>query len=194
MNNQQKRIKIFDIVSIALFSVIIAICSWIAIPFTIPFTLQTFAIFLTLLVLGGKKGILAIVLYLVLGIIGIPVFSNFTGGLGVIMGPTGGYIVGFLFLGLIYMLITFFSKKIGGIVIGLIVGLIVCYLFGTLWFTFGYTGNANKMTFWTSLSLCVVPFIIPDLIKMIVAILIAVKIKKYLATASNKYQEEKHEN
>lgn len=185
MNNQHQRIKIFDIVSIALFAVVIAVCSWITIPFTIPFTLQTFAIFLVLLVLGGKKGMITIVLYLVLGIIGIPVFSNFVGGVGVIIGPTGGYILGFIFIGLIYLVITIFSKKLVSAIIALVIGLMVCYLFGTLWFTFGYLGNDQPMSFWTASSLCVLPFIIPDLVKLTLAVLISLRIKKYLAPTNN---------
>ena len=81
---------------IALFAVIIAICSWVTIPFyVVPFTLQTLGIFLTLRFLGSKRGTVAIAVYLVLGALGVPVFAGFTGGIGRLLGPTGGYLVGF---------------------------------------------------------------------------------------------------
>ncbi|MEI3229118.1 MAG: biotin transporter BioY [Lachnospiraceae bacterium] len=93
------RNKTRDMVYIAIFAVLIAICSWISIPTTVPFTLQTFAVFLAVGVLGGKRGTLSILIYLLLGAIGVPVFAGFTGGIGIVLGTTGGYIIGFLFSG-----------------------------------------------------------------------------------------------
>ena len=93
-----------DIVEIALMAVIITICSWIAIPLTVSFTLQTFAIYFALKVSGGKKGLIAIILYILLGIIGVPVFTGFKAGLSAIAGPTGGYIIGFIFIGVLYLI------------------------------------------------------------------------------------------
>ena len=93
------RSKTYDMVCIAVFAVIIAICSWISIPATVPFTLQTFAIFLTVGVLGGKKGSLAVLVYILLGAVGVPVFAGFSAGIGILFGNTGGYIVGFLEIG-----------------------------------------------------------------------------------------------
>ena len=72
-----------------------------SIPTTVPFTLQTCAVFLAVGVLGGKRGTLSILIYLLLGAIGVPVFAGFTGGIGIVLGTTGGYIIGFLFSGLI---------------------------------------------------------------------------------------------
>ena len=87
------RNKTLDMVYIALFAVLIAICSWISIPTSIPFTLQTFGIFVTVGVLGGKRGSFAVFIYLLLGAIGVPVFAGFSGGMGVLLGTTGGYII-----------------------------------------------------------------------------------------------------
>ena len=92
------KIKTLNLVYIALFAVLIVICSWISIPTLVPFTLQTFAIYLTVLLLGWKRGLGAILVYILLGIVGVPVFSGFKAGLGVVAGPTGGYIIGFIFL------------------------------------------------------------------------------------------------
>ena len=86
---------------IALFAVAIAICSWISVPATVPFTLQTFGVFLAAAVLGGKRGTLAVLVYLALGMAGVPVFAGFQGGMGCLLGSTGGYLIGFLFLALV---------------------------------------------------------------------------------------------
>ena len=90
-----------NMVQISLFAVIMAICAWISIPTVIPFTLQTFAVFLAVGVLGGKRGTAAICVYLLLGIIGIPVFSGGRAGIGVILGTAGGYMIGWIFSGLV---------------------------------------------------------------------------------------------
>ena len=83
-------------VYISFFAIVIAIGSWISIPTMIPFTLQTFAVFITVGILGGKRGAAAVSLYILLGVVGIPVFAGFKGGIGVLLGNTGGYILGFL--------------------------------------------------------------------------------------------------
>ena len=90
---------------VAMSAVILCVCSWLTIPFTVPFTMQTFGVYCALLILGGRRGLAAIGLYLLLGIVGLPVFSGFRGGLGHVLGPTGGYILGFLFTGLAYLLL-----------------------------------------------------------------------------------------
>ena len=92
--------KTIDMAYIALFAVLMAVCSWISIPSVVPFTLQTFGVFVAVSVLGGKRGTLAVVLYLLMGIVGLPVFAGFSGGLGILLGSTGGYIVGFVFTAL----------------------------------------------------------------------------------------------
>jgi len=89
----------------ALFVVVMAVCSWITIPMTVPFTLQTFGVYMTLLLLGGRRGTLAIGIYLLLGTVGAPVFAGFAGGPGSLLGPTGGYLIGFLVMGLCYWLL-----------------------------------------------------------------------------------------
>ena len=81
-----------DLARAALFAALIAICSWISIPTAVPFTLQTFAVFLALGVLGGKLGTLSVAVYLLLGAVGLPVFAGFQGGLGALLGATGGYL------------------------------------------------------------------------------------------------------
>lgn len=177
--------KTRKIVFIALFVALITVCSWIQIPSTIPFTLQTFAIFLALLCLGGKGGTIAIICYILLGLVGVPVFSGFKAGLSVLLQPTGGYIIGFVIMGLCYLV---FEKidKVPIKILSLVLGLILLYLFGTLWFVFVAT-KTKEVGFISALIMCVVPFIIPDLMKLSLAYFISLKLKKpFLHFSKNK--------
>ena len=98
--------RLRDLILIALFAALLAICSWISLPFfTLPITMQTFALFCTVGILGTRRGALAVLLYLALGLVGLPVFSGMTGGFAVLLGPGGGYLIGFLLLVLIYPLL-----------------------------------------------------------------------------------------
>ncbi len=174
----RENIKVLDLVYIAIGAALIAICSWISIPTAVPFTLQTFAVFFVLLLLGGERGTLATIIYVLLGAVGLPVFSGFKGGIGILFGSTGGYILGFLFIGLIYILFTrFFKKKIAIKVAALVLGLAVCYAFGTAWFMHVYMQNSGEVGLLTVLGWCVFPFIIPDLLKMALAVVIARRIE-----------------
>lgn len=160
---------------ISIMSIIIAVCAWLTIPSAVPFTMQTFGIFFALLYLGGKRGTLAILLYLLLGAVGLPLFSGFSGGIGHLFGLTGGYISGFVLTGIIYTVFEHIfgkSKKIS--VLSLVLGLLACYIFGTIWF-FIYKGNVS---FLYALTICVFPFIIPDLLKLSLAVIVSEKLKK----------------
>lgn len=165
-------------VHIALMAVLICVCSWIAIPFPVPFTMQTFAVFCSLLLLGGKRGTAAIGLYLFLGLTGLPVFSGFGGGIGHLLGPTGGYIIGFLWIGIVYILSEPHLGKrriFRWAILG--AGLAVCYTIGTLWFMMicGYQGKSYG--FFGALSLCVLPYVIPDCVKIALAMLVCDRIR-----------------
>ena len=166
--------KTKDIVKTALCTAVLIISSWICIPTAIPFTLQTMGIFLTLSVLGGKWGTVSIIIYILCGITGLPVFSGLRGGLSVIAGPTGGFITGFIIMGLVFCVFEKFLNK-NSDTVALIIGLSLCYLFGTLWFTL-VSGNADS--FLSALNICVFPFIIPDLIKLLAARFIYKNLRK----------------
>jgi len=180
MSNQ--RVKTNDMAFIALGAVVIIVCSWISIPTVVPFTLQTFAIFFLLCLLGGKRATFSIVIYILLGAAGVPVFSGFKGGFGVLLGPTGGYVVGFVLMGLLYILCEKLlggrMKKLSAAMPVMLAGLLICYAFGTAWFLFVYTGEAGRVGLLTALSWCVFPFIVPDLVKMVLAAVIAGRIRK----------------
>lgn len=170
----KNRSKTYDTVYIAIFAVLIAICSWISIPMTVPFTPQTFGVFLAVGILGGKRGTLSVLVYILLGTIGIPVFSGFTGGIGVLLGTTGGYILGFLGSALVmWGLEKVIGRKTWALAVQMVTGLLVCYAFGTAWFMVVYAKNSGAVGLGTVLGWCVIPFIIPDLIKIACALMLS---------------------
>lgn len=173
--------KTYDLVYIGVFAVLMAVCSWISIPTAVPFTLQTFGVFMAVGVLGGKKGTASVGLYLLLGVLGVPVFAGMTGGIGVLLGTTGGYIIGFFFSALVMWAMEKLPGKRSVIqVISMIIGLLVCYTFGTLWFMMVYMKNQGAVGLMTVLGWCVIPFIIPDILKIVLAYGLSRKLKKYV--------------
>ena len=167
---------------IAMMAVILCVCSWLTIPFTVPFTMQTFAVYCALLLLGGRRGLLAIGLYILLGLVGLPVFSGFRGGPGHLLGLTGGYIIGFLFTGLGYLLMESKLRGLGFLprIVLLALDLLPCYLVGTLWFTAVSRLHGSEIGFFGALGLCVVPYIFPDLLKVVLAERICARVGKHL--------------
>lgn len=179
--SENSRLSTTDTALIALFAAIMAVCSWIMIPATVPFTMQTFGVFLAVGLLGGKRGTISIIVYLLLGAVGLPVFSGFTGGIGHILGPTGGYMVGFIFTALIMWLSErFFGKGTRALAISMVIGLIICYAFGTAWFMSVYTKNTGEIGLATALSWCVIPYIIPDVIKIILALMLTRRLRPFV--------------
>ena len=175
------RNKTYDMVYIAIFAVLMAICSWISIPLTVPITLQTFAVFLAAGVLGGKRGTVAVLIYILLGAVGIPVFSGFSGGIGILLGNTGGYIIGFLFSALaMWLFEKMFGRKIWVLAVSMVVGLLICYAFGTVWFMVVYAKSSGAVGLATVLGWCVIPFIIPDLVKIALALSLSKQLSKIL--------------
>lgn len=171
--------KTTDIVYIGVFAVLIAICSWISIPAVVPFTLQTFGVFMAVQTLGGKRGTMAVLIYILLGAAGVPVFAGFSGGIGVLLGSTGGYIIGFVFSALVMWFVqNIFGRKTLVSIISMLLGLFVCYAFGTAWFMAVYARGGSEASLLTVLGWCVIPFIIPDLIKIALAYLVSSRIKK----------------
>ena len=167
---------------IAMMAVILCVCSWITVPFTVPFTMQTFAVFCALLLLGGKRGLMAIGLYILLGLVGLPVFSGFQGGPGHLLGPTGGYILGFLFTGLAYLLL---EKRLETLrwlprILLLEACILPCYLVGTLWFTAVCGLQGKTVGFFSALTLCVLPYLLPDAAKLLLAERVSSRVRKHL--------------
>ena len=185
MRTGEKR-KIYDMAYIAVFTVIIAICSWISIPTLVPFTLQTIAVFLSVAILGGKRGTLSIIIYVLLGAIGVPVFAGFSGGFGIILNTTGGYIIGFILSALIMWLMeTMFGRKLPVQALSMVLGLLACYAVGTVWFMFVYMRQTGAIGLTTVLGWCVIPFLIPDAIKIALALTLSNTLRKPLAKIMN---------
>lgn len=161
----------------ALCTAILVICSWISVPTFIPFTMQTFAAALAGAVLGGKRGVISILLYILLGAVGLPVFAGFRSGAATILCPSGGYIIGFIFLaGTVGFACDKFGKRLYPVAAAAVLGLLICYAFGTVWYAALYARGTKSIT--AILSMCVFPYIIPDAVKLALAIAAARKLQK----------------
>ena len=170
-----------DLAYIAVFAALLAICSWISIPTTIPFTMQTFGVFLTVGLLGGRRGTVAILLFLLMAAVGIPVLAGFTGGLGILLGSTGGYLLGFLLAALLlWGMEHFFGNRLWILGIGMVIGMAISYLFGTVWFMVVYLRTDGPIGVLTALGWCVFPYIIPDLIKIALALAMTARLRRYV--------------
>lgn len=171
------KVKTKDIILCALFAALTGVLSQISIPlpFTpVPINLATIGPFLAGGLLGAGRGAVSQAVYAILGIVGIPVFAGFTSGLGILVGPTGGYILGYVAAAMIVGLILGKkSDKIYKFIIAMVLGLAACYGLGTMWFMF-VTGNGVS----ESLLLCVVPFLPGDVIKIMLSSYLALKLKK----------------
>ncbi len=160
----------------ALFTALMCMCSWLAVPSPVPFTMQNFGVLLTAAVLGGRGAATAVLVYIGLGILGLPVFSGGRAGIGILFGATGGYIIGFLPCSYIAGKLCERTKKrpyATGFFMA--VGLLCEYIFGVLWFWLVYLKGQG---FWTAVTTGIVPFVATDGVKIALASLIATKLQK----------------
>lgn len=173
------RITLREQVTAAIFAAIIAILSQftLTLPVTVvPFTLQTFIIGLTVTILGTRTGTWAIGIYLLIGLIGMPVFASGGSGLHTLFGPTGGFLLGFLFNGLVTGgLLEKLGRTYWSAIIANLAGAAVVLLFGALWLQF-----STSITFNAALQAAVIPFLIPGLLKGVAAAIIGVLIAQRL--------------
>lgn len=162
-----------EIAYAALGTALISVCSWLSInlsPTLVPFTMQTFAVCLVTAVFGLKLGLWTVGCYIVLGALGAPVFAGFKGGFAALLGTTGGYIAGFMFTALIVgTAVEKFGRRIPVLVISMVLGILACYAFGTVWFIEVYARNSGPIGIGTALAWCVVPYLIPDALKVSLA-------------------------
>lgn len=174
-DNNKPRTAVKDMVFTAMFAALIAVCSIISIPIgEVPVTLQTFAICLTAAMLGWKRGTLAVFIYILLGAIGVPVFAGMSGGIGILAGPTGGYIIGFILTSLIVgFAADRWTRKALSLAIAMVAGVLACYVTGTIWFMV-----VTGMGLVESLMLCVVPFLLFDAAKIALAVLLSNRLSK----------------
>jgi biotin transport system substrate-specific component len=171
-NNRTKMITLC-----ALFTAFTAICSQIQIPLPmVPINLALFSIHLTAILLGGKYGTFSVLAYILLGLIGAPVFAGFTGGVGILFGKTGGYIIGYL-LDVLVIALLLGNKKasFAKLCLAMAAGTLACYAFGTVWFML-----LTKMGLWTSLVYCVFPFLPGDAVKILLCAAAVPKLQRAL--------------
>ena len=188
--NKPERKRAYNITIVAVSAALITICSWISIPVgPVPVTLQTLAVLAVLLTVGGRRGTIAIAVYLALGAVGVPVFAGFKGGPAAFIGPTGGFLAGFIAAALVFWLLeklvfarlmtTTAKKLVFGIVNSLIFE-IVLYTIGVIWFMTVYASQTGPVGLGTVLGWCVIPFIIPDLIKVFAASVIGSRASRFV--------------
>ncbi len=176
-----KRNSIISLVRAALCAALIAVSSFIIIPLSvIPVTLQTFTVCAVAGLLGAKWGLAAVSVYVMLGALGLPVFSGFGGGIGVLLGAGGGYIWGFFLIALtVGVAADKFGAKFSIMAFSMGIGMLLCYVAGSLWYTVAFSSGEGLLTV---LSACIFPFILPDAVKIIAAAALVSKIKKRIHT------------
>lgn len=169
--------RTYTMTSTALMTAVTCILGPLAIPIgPVPVSLTPLAVFLSVYILGTKRGTIAYLLYLLIGAVGVPVFSGFTGGIGKLAGPTGGYLVGFILMALIGGWFIFrFYNKVAFQFLGMFLGLVVCYAFGTVWLSY-----SAGMPFDAALAAGVYPFIPFDLVKIAIAIFLGRTVRRRL--------------
>ncbi len=179
------RLSTSTIAMVGVMTAITCILGPLALPIgPVPISLTHISIFLGIYALGMKLGTLSYLLYLLIGLIGLPVFSGGAGGPAKLFGTTGGYLIGFIFMALIAGWFIDHSDKLYMHLIGMILGDAICYLFGTLWFVQIYTGaDGGRMSFAGALAICVYPFIIGDLIKMVICLVVGPVVRRQLHRA-----------
>jgi len=177
---KNKKINTRQLTLIGVMAAVTCILGPLSLPIgVVPISLTNLAIYFAIYALGGKRGTLSYIVYLFIGLVGLPVFSGFSGGLPKLFGPTGGYLIGFVFMAFISgIFIDKFSNKIYMCFLGMVLGTIVTYIFGTAWLAY-----EAHMTFNKALAVGVLPFIPGDIVKITIASLIGPQIKKRLISA-----------
>ncbi len=170
-----KKLTIKELILIALFVALTAIFSQIMIPINqIPINLATLSIFIVSGLFGAKVGGLSQFIYVLLGAIGVPVFAGFTGGYAIILGPTGGYIIGYIVGAIVIGLLKeLLHRTVLGYAISMLLGLLSCYILGTVWFIF-----ITKTNLISAIILCVLPYIPGDLMKIVLAIFLIKRLER----------------
>jgi biotin transport system substrate-specific component len=180
MEKTKSRTKIYNMTLMAMMAAVMCILGPLSIPIgAVPISFTNLVIYFAVMLIGTKYGTVSYILYMLIGIFGLPVFSGYSGGMAKLMGPTGGYIIGFIFMALISGFFINISKgKKSVVIIGMIIGTIIAYAFGTAWFVF-----ITKCGIIYALAICVLPFILGDLVKILIAVFLGSYIKKQVIKA-----------
>jgi biotin transport system substrate-specific component len=161
---KNQRIKTYELTAMAMMTALMCILAPLSVPLPggVPISLTNMVIYLTVYLLGGKRGTVCYCVYLLIGLVGVPVFSGFTSGPAKLIGPTGGYLIGFIFMAMICGAFCAIGKHdILVYIVGMVAGLGIAYAFGTLWFMYAY-----NMGLMETLAVCVFPFLIGDALKI----------------------------
>ena len=180
MEQKKTKTNVREMALIAVMAAVTCVLGPLSVPIgVVPISFTNLAVYLAIYVLGCKRGTISYIVYLLIGLVGVPVFSSFTGGVGKLFGPTGGYLIGFIFMALICgWFIDKFDCKLVSSFVGMVLGTIVCYVFGTVWLAY-----QAGMSFYAALAAGVLPFIIGDLVKMVIAAVIGPQVRRQLARA-----------
>lgn len=141
----------------------------------VPLSASTLVIYLSLYLLGWRQGTISCLVYILMGVLGLPVFSGFTGGVGKLLGPTGGYLIGYIPMAVISGKIIACSSKRWIHFAAFLLGTAVCYLLGTAWFCM-----VMHVDMISALAVCVIPFLAGDILKIFLAVTMGPKLKKRL--------------
>lgn len=171
-------------------AVICALSPWSVMIGPVPLSFGSLAVYIAACLLDKKHGTVAVVVFVALGAFGVPVFTGFSGGFGKIAGPTGGYIVGYIFCAaVIGLIVDALEKRIWAYPLAMILGTVVLYAFGTAWFVI------QAQTDWIyALSACVVPFLIGDAVKIAVASVLCYKLRFLLKKTIGSDRKRKKKN
>lgn len=178
------RARALDVAYVDMAAAVLAVCSWISVPMPKPlvsFTMQTFAVALIAGLLGVRRGTAAVAVWLALGALGVPVFAGFNGGIAYMLGSTGGYLWGFLLWAPMEGFLFRLGKgKLPLLILGMAAGLALCYTFGTAWFMVVYARTTGPVALSTVLGWCVLPYLVPDAVKLAMAVPLILKGRKHV--------------
>ncbi len=171
--------SIQSMIFISLFATLMCVGAWLHFPSAVPATMQTFVVFCALGLLGSKKTFTVLVIYIMLGLVGLPVFSGFTSGIGALTGPTAGFVWGFLLgVPVFYIFEKYFYDNKTVTIIGYIIYILLHYIPGALWYCHFTLGRLTVQGILSSSLVTVVPFILPDAVKLFLAIIVVGKIQR----------------
>ena len=177
---REKSRTIYRLIVIATCVAFLTMCSWITFPFVVSFSLQLFAVFLICGCFSPTISVSAVALYILLGLIGAPVFSGFSSGSSAFAGASGGFILSFVLVSIIISAFRkYYSKNIFSYVLTMSVSLIVCYICGTVWYMYVFS-YPSPCSVGAALTVCVLPFIIFDAIKILLAALALKKLQPFI--------------
>ena len=171
MKNYKLNLYVRSLATVSLGVAVMVVASWLTVPFVINFSLQTMAVFIICAVLGFRKSTASLVIYILMGVMGLPVFSGCNSGIG----PTGGVIIGFLLIPPRVALLTAKNKSFIWYVISMLVSIIPCYALGALWYGCFFAVESGVFNV---LLVCVIPFLIPELIKILLSAFIVTRLNK----------------